>query len=300
MVTLARLWFIGSADVLLLSLQYQFVGAMVIDNFNEGPIVLVDPSHVVQLDLDPEHVAGGAREIHLFEGGISVNAVAGEFAFDTPGYGFTLAYGTYGEPLALEPAAEGHDRIRLTFSEVSVLTPFLGNIYFTSDEGGSSIDWVDGLISLTGSGGILEIPFSNLGIDPTDIRSIVLSLNRFDTLSANTFVLNEIVSAATPLPGDYTRDGLVNDDDFQLWKSQFGKRSLRSSTSLVQILLAADGNENGYVDAADYTYWRDALTATGSGGSVISPAVPEPATGPVAGWLLLGGAVSMCQRRRSH
>ena len=38
--------------------------------------------------------------------------------------------------------------------------------------------------------------------------------------------------------------------------------------------LAADGNNNGIIDAADYAIWRDHLTAGSTGAS----AVPEPAT----------------------
>lgn len=49
------------------------------------------------------------------------------------------------------------------------------------------------------------------------------------------------------LPGDYDRDGSVNDADYVAWKSGFG------STGTATI----DGNRNGIVDAADYTIWRD-------------------------------------------
>ncbi|HEX2474883.1 MAG TPA: type VI secretion system tube protein Hcp [Lacipirellulaceae bacterium] len=67
-----------------------------------------------------------------------------------------------------------------------------------------------------------------------------------------------------PLPGDYDRDGDVDNADYSVWKSQFGSKSL----------LNADGNNNGTVDAADYVVWRRNLdltpTAPGQG------AAPEP------------------------
>lgn len=55
-----------------------------------------------------------------------------------------------------------------------------------------------------------------------------------------------------PLQGDYDIDGVVDADDYTVWKNNFGSN----------LLLAADGNRNGVVDAGDYTVWRDNLGAT--------------------------------------
>ncbi len=51
------------------------------------------------------------------------------------------------------------------------------------------------------------------------------------------------------LPGDYDRNGLVEQTDYAVWASSYG-----STTDL-----DADGNSNGRIDAADYTIWRDRL-----------------------------------------
>ena len=65
-------------------------------------------------------------------------------------------------------------------------------------------------------------------------------------------------------PGDYDRNGLVEEADFLFWRSHFGDTS--------GIGLQADGNGNGVVDAADYSFWRDSLEGllmgAGSGGGV--------------------------------
>jgi hypothetical protein len=50
----------------------------------------------------------------------------------------------------------------------------------------------------------------------------------------------------------------------------------------------ADGNENGIIDAADYTIWRDKFGA----GSGSLTCVPEPST-----WLLVAGLVGLVDRR---
>jgi len=68
--------------------------------------------------------------------------------------------------------------------------------------------------------------------------------------------------------GDYDSDGIVDEGDFNIWRSAF------AST-----LASADGNSNAVVDAADYVLWRK-LTLTTAGSS----SIPDPA--PIMlGWL---------------
>jgi glucose/arabinose dehydrogenase len=67
------------------------------------------------------------------------------------------------------------------------------------------------------------------------------------------------------LPGDYDANGVVDDDDYEVFAATYG-----STTDL-----AADGNGSGAVRAADYTIWRDNLGASVT--NTESPsAVPEP------------------------
>lgn len=85
------------------------------------------------------------------------------------------------------------------------------------------------------------------------------------------------------IDGDYFRNDIVDDLDYQFWKSSFG---------MTGASYFADGNIDGIIDAADYTIWQDnfglSLPASGDGpeemgGGSLSVsglsinAVPEPA-----------------------
>jgi hypothetical protein len=75
------------------------------------------------------------------------------------------------------------------------------------------------------------------------------------------------------LLGDYDQNGTVDAADYTVWKQAFGNTVATAG-------LGADGNGNGKVDAADFVVWRSHLGQslfTGSGsGALSNGAVPEP------------------------
>jgi hypothetical protein len=90
--------------------------------------------------------------------------------------------------------------------------------------------------------------------------------------------------------GDYDRNLEVNANDYAAWRTSFG---------LTGADLAADGNGDESVDAADYVLWR-ANVGPGAGGAaepLIAGTVPEPSSG-----LLLIVAVfsGLAVRRSRH
>ncbi|MBB6429782.1 DUF7453 family protein [Algisphaera agarilytica] len=86
------------------------------------------------------------------------------------------------------------------------------------------------------------------------------------------------------LLGDYNNNGIVDAADYTIWQDSFG-----STTDL-----AADGNGNGIIDAADYTVWQDNFGNSNIGTSTLA-ILPEPGT---IGLLGLSGL--LCTHRRAR
>ena len=83
-----------------------------------------------------------------------------------------------------------------------------------------------------------------------------------------TLAKSKTISSRSRLPslGDYNADDIVDDADYELWKSTFGST----------VDLRADGNKNGIVDGGDYTIWRNNMGAVRAGrrsGAVVLAAV---------------------------
>ena len=89
-------------------------------------------------------------------------------------------------------------------------------------------------------------------------------------------------SVLIPTAGDYDRNGVVDTDDYDVWRDAYGSTEL----------LNADGNDDGVVDAADYVVWRDAFANAASGVSV-----PEPTGSILSAAALLTGYAA---RSRKH
>jgi T5SS/PEP-CTERM-associated repeat protein len=80
-----------------------------------------------------------------------------------------------------------------------------------------------------------------------------------------------LASVSTSIPGDYNQDGTVNSADYTVWRNSLGQSGSG---------LAADGNGDTHVDEADYALWKLHFGETfgsGAGGSS-NAATPEPAS----------------------
>lgn len=127
-----------------------------------------------------------------------------------------------------------------------------------------------------------------LNLTQTQVDSLVAYLH---TLTDQQFLNDAKFSDPfVELAGDYSGDGTVGPEDYQVWKANFGDTEL----------LTADGNGDLVVDAADYAVWRNNFgktwldLATGSGSFAVG--VPEP-----TGLAFVLAAIGMgwtCHRRR--
>jgi hypothetical protein len=128
-----------------------------------------------------------------------------------------------------------------------------------------------GLFGASGAGALPNFD-DQPDIPPTDISSYIFWSRPFQGLPFEwrqnlASHMRFVVDAHVPIPGDYNHDGIVDMDDYNVWRSDFG-----SETNLV-----ADGNGNNIVDAADYIVWRGHL-GDNSGGTGTLDSVPEPST----------------------
>jgi hypothetical protein len=86
--------------------------------------------------------------------------------------------------------------------------------------------------------------------------------------------------AAGGVSGDYNGDSIVDAQDYNVWRGDFGN-TIAAGTG-------ADGNGNGVIDAADYVVWRN-HTSAGSGS--VASVVPEPGTATLC-WI--GSVLALC------
>lgn len=84
---------------------------------------------------------------------------------------------------------------------------------------------------------------------------------------------------------DYNNDGAVDAADYTVWRDSVGSTGTG---------LAADGNADGVVDQNDYGIWKANYGLSAPGGS--SVAVPSPAASALAALVVSGVACACCRR----
>jgi autotransporter-associated beta strand protein len=100
--------------------------------------------------------------------------------------------------------------------------------------------------------------------------------------STSQLYINGTISVGGLL-GDYNQDGVVDAADYTVWRDTLG-----STTDL-----RADGNDNGVIDQGDFAIWKAHFGEhTGSGSGSASP-VPEPSTTA----MVLTAAILLAARR---
>jgi mannan endo-1,4-beta-mannosidase len=112
--------------------------------------------------------------------------------------------------------------------------------------------------------------YANSGYSMAQLSTILQQfLNSDDVITLNELPILPWNNLAPSLPGDYNDDGTVDAADYTVWRNSFGQ----TGTSL-----AADGDGNGTIDEGDYDVWRLYFGETANAGSASGLATPEPST----------------------
>ncbi len=157
---------------------------------------------------------------------------------------------------------------------------------------GGQVDslFVDGLATL---GGDLDVVLLDGFVPTSGSWEIMLTsggyAGSFASITAGFSVQQHgdglLLVFGSALSGDYNEDGVVDAADYSVWRDSYGQSGSG---------LAADGDDSGTVDEADYTIWKTHFGETAGAGSLAgTSAVPEP-TSLV---LLLMGCLWLVRRR---
>ncbi|WP_442483740.1 beta strand repeat-containing protein [Aeoliella sp. SH292] len=87
------------------------------------------------------------------------------------------------------------------------------------------------------------------------------------------------VIAGEGLPGDFNDDGVVNLADYTVWRDNLGAPN--------ELALNGNGNNSGSVDAGDYNLWKSSFGSGGSLATVDTHQVPEPESGWIIAFMAL-------------
>jgi len=98
----------------------------------------------------------------------------------------------------------------------------------------------------------------------------------------------EYVGIAPRIPGDYNDDGRVDAADYTKWRDTLGQNVAAGS--------GADGDNNGKIEQNDYNLWKTNFGApAGSGATLRAVQAPEPAAAALA--LMAAVALVICRRK---
>ena len=282
---------------LLLSVIFtNSTAAIVIDDFSEGLMSITAPVYSgtysdTVFGLDPNHVAGEARFISFNTidpfpagdtGSVTVETDPNDGVLrylPDPGLAAANLHVAYGQTglglpaMSLDFLADGAERLSIDFNHTSAvfgMNPFfaLDIVVVTSSAGFYSYS----IVPQSDYPFTLDIPFVDmLAASPTLDLTEVVEL-QFGTGNGNLrgeVELSKVYTSATPVSGDFDRNGTVGEGDVQLWQRLYGPHSQVGNYTGY---LSADENRNFMVDGFEFLSWQVATSV-----APMASSVPEPA-----------------------
>jgi hypothetical protein len=116
----------------------------------------------------------------------------------------------------------------------------------------------------------------------------------YETTPNTPILAGDIGSVIVGPTGDYNGNGFVDAADYTVWRDSFGQN--------VSMGTGADGDESGVIDDGDYTFWKSRFgnTVPGAGSGSLAANVPEPASAATFSLGVLAlGATGIIRHRRA-
>ena len=128
-------------------------------------------------------------------------------------------------------------------------------------------------------------------VDEIAVWEVALSASEIQSIYTNGLVGNGLEAPIPPPPGDANDDGFVDEDDFEIIRTNFGRDGLLEGVTLERI----DGDlvNDNVIDFDDYGDWKRTPKGPIPGPLVASAEIPEPSTL----FLLALAAVGACFAR---
>ena len=111
---------------------------------------------------------------------------------------------------------------------------------------------------------MVERPFSRYATDLTQVMTFAVAVVRMQ----GGFSLDSIETVGPPAPGDFNRDGSVDQNDLDEFQRTYGIQTL-----LENGYFTSDANLDGRVDGADFLDWQRAVSVINLPSTTM---VPEP------------------------
>jgi gluconolactonase len=128
---------------------------------------------------------------------------------------------------------------------------------------------------------LFDLPVSQ---DPTNLKFGGVG-GRTLFITGGTSLFKVDLNVPAPAQGDYDGNGVVDARDYVVWQNTLGTTAN----------LSADGDGDRVIDAGDYDVWRSRFGQMIGSGSLVSAAVPEPASVLLL-WSASGFVFGRCRR----